>query len=261
MTSLNHHGASFKRPCEQENTMSNALHHPALRRIVAALVAASSLPAMAGPAVGSVVGTPSSTTVTVDAKVISATPVVAQVATPRQVCFDELRQEPARSSGAGAIIGAIAGAAVGNAVGRGSGKALATGVGLIGGAVLGDRIENDGRTGTSRTVQRCEQQSSYENRVVAYSVVYEVGGQRYTTQMNSEPGRTIPVQMTVTPAVSSQVMAPVAAAPVIVTPEPVRYVSRYERDVVVVPAPTVIETRYERPRHEGWHHRHHREWD
>jgi uncharacterized protein YcfJ len=251
--------------------MSNALHHPALRRIVAALVAAASLPAVAGPAVGSVVGTPSSTTVTVDAKVISATPVVAQVATPRQVCYDELRQEPARSSGAGAIIGAIAGAAVGNAVGKGSGKALATGVGLIGGAVLGDRIENDGRTGTSRTVQRCEQQSSYENRVVAYSVVYEVGGQRYTTQMNSEPGRTIPVQMTVTPAVSSQVIMPTVVTPVVVAPEPVRYASRYEREVVVVRPATVIHTRYERPyervyerryerpRHDE--HRHPRHWD
>ncbi len=241
--------------------MSNALHHPTLRRTVVGLVTLASLPAMAGPAVGTVVGTPSATTVTVDAKVISATPVVAQVGTPRQVCFDELRQEPARSSGAGAIIGAIAGAAVGNAVGRGSGKALATGVGLIGGAVLGNHIETDGRQGSQRTVQRCEQQTAYENRVVAYSVVYEVGGQRYTTQMNSEPGRTIPVQLTVTPAVSGQVMAPVSAAPVMITPEPVRYGRHVEREVVIVQAaPTMIETRYERDRND-WHHRHHRHWD
>ena len=65
--------------------------------------------ACAGPRVGEVIGNPSSSTATIQARVVSATPVVAQVAVPRQVCYDELRQEPARSSGAGAIMGAIAG--------------------------------------------------------------------------------------------------------------------------------------------------------
>jgi uncharacterized protein YcfJ len=133
--------------------------------------------------------------------VVSATPVIGQVTVPRQVCFDELRQEPPRSSGAGAILGAIAGGAMGNAVGKGAGKALSTGIGIIGGAVVGDHIENDGRQGSTRSVRRCEQQASYENRVVAYNVVYEYGGQRYNTQMSQEPGSTIPLQVTLTPAV------------------------------------------------------------
>jgi uncharacterized protein YcfJ len=229
-----------KRPEETENTMTQPTAQRAFKIAVVAMICAASLPSFAGPRVGTVVGTTSSTTSTVDAKVISATPVVAQVATPRQVCFDELRQEPVRSSGAGAIVGAIAGAAVGNALGRGSGKALATGVGLIGGAVLGDRIENDGRPGQQRVVQRCEQQSSYENRVVAYSVVYEVGGQRYTTEMDREPGRTIPVQITVNPSVQSSNNSPV------VWREPVQPVV-YSSEVVMAPAPVVIETTYERP--------------
>jgi uncharacterized protein YcfJ len=255
-----------KCPEETENTMTQQTTQRAFKTAIVAVICAASLPSFAGPRVGTVVGTPSSTTSTVDAKVISATPVVAQVATPRQVCYDELRQEPARSSGAGAIVGAIAGAAVGNALGRGSGKALATGVGLIGGAVLGDRTENDGRPGQQRAVQRCEQQSSYENRVVAYSVVYEVGGQRYTTEMDHEPGRTIPVQITVNPSVQSSSNNPV------VWREPVQP-AVYRSEVVMAPAPVVIETTYERPYRPYYghpydgerrdHERHHngRHWD
>lgn len=185
-------------------------HRPVLNSLLALGCALAAGAATAGPRVGSVVGTPSSTSSTVYAKVISATPVVAQVAVPRQVCRDELYQEPARSSGAGALLGAIAGGVVGNAMGKGAGNVLATGAGVIGGAVLGDRIENDGRQGATRSVRRCEQQASYENEVVAYDVVYEYAGQRYSTQMDEEPGRTIPLQVTVNPVVSR---APMAMAP------------------------------------------------
>jgi uncharacterized protein YcfJ len=199
--------------------LSNQQH---LRKLVVLTTLASVTAASwAGPRVGSTVGTPSSATTTVQARVISSTPVVAQVATPREACYDEVRAEAPRSSGAGAIIGAIAGAAIGNAMGRGSGRAVATGVGLIGGAVLGDHIETDGRPGSNRTVRRCEQQTSYENQVVAYSVVYEVGGQRYTTQMPHEPGNTIPVQLTVSPTVApapqAVYMPPVVNSPVVYT--------------------------------------------
>jgi len=176
-----------------------ASHRPTLGLAAASLLFATV--AHAGPQVGEMVGSPSSSTSTVQARVVSATPVIGQVAVPRQVCFDELRQEPPRSSGAGALLGAIAGGAMGNAVGKGAGKALATGIGIIGGAVVGDHIQNDGRQGSVSTVRRCEQQSAYENQVVAYNVVYEFAGQQYSTQMSQEPGRTIPLQVTLTPAV------------------------------------------------------------
>jgi uncharacterized protein YcfJ len=184
---------------------------------------------------GSTLGTPNSASTTVQARVVSSTPVVAQVAVPREMCFDEMRVQEATPSGAGALIGAVAGAAVGNAVGKGSGRAVATGVGLIGGAILGNHIENRGRPGEMQTVRRCEQQSSYENQVVAYSVVYEINGQRYTTQMPSEPGATMPVQMTVFP------VHPVSATPY------VRYVST----VVSHPAPVVV---VDRRGTQKWHH-------
>lgn len=191
--------------------------------------------ACAGPRVGDVVGAPSTTSMTVQAKVVSATPVIGQVAVPRQVCYDELRQNPPRSSGAGALMGAIAGGVIGNSVGKGAGKALATGLGVFGGAIAGDRIENDGRQGTTSSVRRCEQQAEYENRVMAYNVVYEFAGQRFSTQMGQEPGATIPVQVTLSPVV--------AQAPAIVP-------------AVYTPGPGPV---YEEPYEPGWR-RHHR-WD
>ena len=51
----------------------------------------------------------------------------------------------ARSSGAGAVIGAVIGGVIGNQFGSGSGKALATGAGVIGGAVAGNAIEGRNR--------------------------------------------------------------------------------------------------------------------
>ena len=50
-------------------------------------------------------------------RVLSSTPVVQQVAVPRQVCSNEQISYQGPKSGAGAVLGAIAGGAVGNAVG------------------------------------------------------------------------------------------------------------------------------------------------
>ena len=43
-------------------------------------------------------------------------------------------------------------------------------IGIIGGAVIGDRIEGPA-TAQVQNVQRCSTQIFYENRTVAYSVV------------------------------------------------------------------------------------------
>jgi len=136
-------------------------------------------------------------------------------------------------------MGAIAGGAVGNAIGHGGGRAVATMVGLMGGAILGDHIE-----GTSapqlQNVQRCSTQASYENRVAAYNVVYDYAGKRYQVQMPNDPGRTIPLNV-------SPVGTSVAAAPTVYTtvydttpryvqPAPVLLVPpvRYPNPVIVV---------------------------
>lgn len=53
-------------------------------------------------------------------------------------------QTAQRPSGAGAILGAVIGGLAANSIGAGSGRALATGAGVVGGAVAGNAIE--GRT-------------------------------------------------------------------------------------------------------------------
>jgi uncharacterized protein YcfJ len=129
-------------------------------------------------------------------RVISTTPVVQQFVVPRQVCQEQVVTVPGQKSGAGALMGGIAGGAMGNAVGDGSGRALATMLGVIGGAVLGNNIEGSAPDRTE-TVQQCSTQNFYENRTVAYTVVYEYAGRQYTTQMRQDPGRF--VRLSVTP--------------------------------------------------------------
>jgi hypothetical protein len=43
--------------------------------------------------------------------------------------------------------------------------------------------------------QGCTTQNFYENRPVAYTVVYELGGKQYTVQMPSDPGPTVQLQI------------------------------------------------------------------
>jgi uncharacterized protein YcfJ len=128
------------------------------------------------------------------ARVISSTPVVQQVAVPRQVCTNEAVVTQAPKSGAGALMGAIAGGAAGNAIGSGSGRAAATVLGLFGGAILGDQIE--GPNSQVQNVQQCTTQTFYENRASYYNVVYEYQGAQYSAQMPNDPGLYVRLQVT-----------------------------------------------------------------
>lgn len=173
-------------------------------------------------------------------RVISTTPVIQQVAVPRQVCSQQpvaVQQQP---SGVGALAGAVGGAALGNHIGDGSGRAAATIIGLIGGAMLGNRIENPGTT--VQNVQQCTTQTFYENRAVSYNVVYEFAGKQYTVNMPHDPGPTVRLQVTPissAPPVEQAPMAPMApmapvapvapAAPGVVT-----------SPVVIAPPPTIV---------------------
>lgn len=129
------------------------------------------------------------------ARVISSTPVVQQVAVPRQVCNMQQVVTQAPKSGGGALLGAVAGGAAGNAIGSGGGRAVATMLGLFGGAILGDNIEGPGRQQV-QNVQQCGTQTYYENRPSYYNVVYEYQGTQYSTQMASDPGQFVRLQVT-----------------------------------------------------------------
>jgi uncharacterized protein YcfJ len=127
-------------------------------------------------------------------RVISATPINQQFAVPRQVCTQQQVAVEAPRSGAGALMGGIAGGAMGNAVGGGSGRAAATMLGIVGGAILGNNIEGPGQT-QLQTVQNCSTQTFYENRNAGYTVVYEYAGKQYTTTLPNDPGATIALQV------------------------------------------------------------------
>jgi uncharacterized protein YcfJ len=128
------------------------------------------------------------------ARVISSTPVVQQVSVPQQVCTTQPVVTQAPPSGAGAVMGALAGGAMGNAVGDGGGRALATMIGLVGGAMVGNNIE--GNRNQVQNVQQCGTQTSYQNRTTHYNVVYEYADKQYTIQMPSDPGPYVRLQVT-----------------------------------------------------------------
>ena len=158
---------------------------------------------LAGALILSGLGTVSFTVLAQESgRVISSTPVIQQVAVPRQVCTNTQVATQGQKSGAGALMGAIAGGTVGNNVGAGSGRTAATMLGVLGGAILGDKVEG-APAPEVRTVQSCTNQIFYENRTTGYHVVYEFAGKQYTVQMPTDPGPTVRLQIT-----------PVAAPPV-----------------------------------------------
>lgn len=149
-------------------------------------------------------------------RVISSTPIIQQVAMPQNVCTDQQVTRPGAKSGAGAVLGAIAGGAAGNAIGDGGGRAAATAIGLIGGAILGNRIEGAGPAQTE-IVRNCSTQTFYEPRTVAYDVLYEYAGRQYRTQMAQDPGRYVRLNVAPVDAL------PAAPAPIYPTRPQVRY--------------------------------------
>ena len=141
-------------------------------------------------------------------RVISSTPIIQQVAVPRQVCTQQQVTVQKNKSGAGAAMGAIAGGTIGHALGRDS--ALGTAIGMFGGAILGDKIEGAPAPET-RQVQSCTTQNFYEIRTVSYHVLYEYAGKQYSVQMPQDPGPTVRLQ--ITPVVSNLPPAPPPVVP------------------------------------------------
>ena len=141
------------------------------------------------------------------ARVLQSVPVVQQVGVPQQVCGDEPVYQGQRTSGAGAVVGALIGGVAGNALGSGghygrhgqyygSNRGATTAIGAVAGGLIGNQVEGvTGGTPSYQTVRRCTNETVYENRPVAYDVTYEYAGRRYTTRMDHDPGRWLPVNV------------------------------------------------------------------
>ena len=160
-------------------------------------------------------------------RVLSATPVLQQVSTPRQVCTVEKVLVPGQKSGAGAAVGAIAGGVVGSALGGGGrGNGAAALLGMVGGAVIGDRFE-EASPSYVQDVQRCSVQNMVENRVIAYNVTYEFNGKQYATQMPHDPGPTIALRLLPADAPAAVSIAPVEAITYVAAPATVYQAPSY----------------------------------
>ena len=173
------------------------------------------------------------------ARVISSVPVWKTVTVPERVCSTSQVLVPDQKSGVGAVMGAIAGGVIGNSVGQGSGRAAATALGLVGGAALGDKME-EGAT-QARTVQNCATQMTRQNRIDHYSVAYEFAGKQYRVAMASDPGPFVTVQVAPLnamrlPPVAAAVAPAVSAAPLLVQDAPFGGASAW----AAVPVPLML---------------------
>ncbi|MEY4641387.1 MAG: hypothetical protein RLZZ227_1381 [Pseudomonadota bacterium] len=109
---------------------------------------------------------------------VPAAMAVAAPAAPAQdpVCsscgivrsITELKQDGG-ASGAGAVIGGIVGGVAGNQVGGGSGRKIATAAGVIGGALLGNEVEQN-RNGSSAYEVVVDMESGSQQVVTLSSV-------------------------------------------------------------------------------------------
>ncbi len=178
------------------------------------------------------------------ARVVSSVAIVQQVAVPRQVCTTQQVAVEQPKSGAGSLMGAVAGGAVGNQIGRGDGRTLATIAGVIGGAMLGDRIEGQPAPRVQEQTV-CSNQTVYESRTIGYDVTYEYAGRQYRVQTPQDPGPVIRVQ--VNPLVPPMQQSPVGvpSRPISAAPEGV-VLSSYPAVAVPPPPPAL-----------GWRHHHH----
>jgi uncharacterized protein YcfJ len=124
------------------------------------------------------------------ADVVRATPVHQVVTETLQQCVTETVTPTDKGSG-GAILGAIVGGVVGNQIGGGSGRDIATGVGVITGAAVGDNMQN-----APRTQQRCTPIQNSRSVIVGYDVTWKYLGQQVTQRMDRDPGQYVNVTVT-----------------------------------------------------------------
>lgn len=137
------------------------------------------------------------------ARVISVQPQLERINNPRQECRTEYVREsyyeaPQRSLG-GAIIGGVAGGLLGNTIGRGNGRVAAAAVGAGVGAIVGDRVGNSQTYGRERVetrpVESCVTVDNWQSVNAGYLVRYEYNGRQYSTVMDRDPGRYVPVHV------------------------------------------------------------------
>lgn len=140
-----------------------------------------------------------------NARVTHVEPQYESVRVPGQACSREWVNEPRRGGGGrdygGALLGGIVGGLIGNQVGGGHGREAATAVGAVVGAFTGNNLANRDRwqqpEPVPREVTSCRDVDEVQSRLVGYQVTYDYQGQSYTALMRENPGRFVPVRVSV----------------------------------------------------------------
>jgi len=145
------------------------------------------------------------------ARVRNVNPQYENVSVPRNECTSQwvTEQQPVAASRnyGGLAVGGVAGALLGNQVGKGHGREAATAVGAVVGALAGEHFANQNGWGgyqqasqpEQRQVQNCRTVNDVQTRLTGYQVEYEYRGQVYSTVTRENPGRTLPVRVSVAP--------------------------------------------------------------
>jgi len=139
------------------------------------------------------------------ARVRGVTPEYDKVNVPRQECYSEVvprTYNRSENSIVGPLIGGVAGGLIGSRVGAGNGRVAAAAAGAAVGAIVGDRLSSRDHYEqyTEREIRRCRVVDNWESRLAGYRVSYEYQGRAYTTLLPYDPGRSLPVRVSVEPA-------------------------------------------------------------
>lgn len=141
-------------------------------------------------------------------KVTHVEPIVryVEVSTPRQECWQEevARTRPGSSDTAPVLMGGILGGVAGHQFGKGRGKDVATVAGALLGLHLGKEYHRENGRPAETTYgyeNRCRtvNERHTEERIDGYRVTYTYAGQTYHTRMPHDPGKRIPLRVSVSP--------------------------------------------------------------
>jgi len=134
----------------------------------------------------------------VEVPVVSSVAVqqTSEIRTPIRNCTDQLVEVDERGNAVGTLVGAAIGGLIGSQLGGGTGKLAMTGLGVLGGAAIGSNgLSKDWpprkKQYRKETVCTTSYNIQHQTTIVGYNVTYNFEGQKYTTRMQTAPGKSI----------------------------------------------------------------------
>ena len=124
----------------------------------------------------------------VEVPVLNVQPIqqTSEIRTPVHNCSQQLVPVDQHGNIIHSLIGGALGGLLGSQLGGGKGKLAMTGLGVLGGAAIGQNYNNNGGH-RSQQVCTTSYNIQHRTRVVGYNVTYSFEGQTYTTRMSTYP--------------------------------------------------------------------------